>query len=733
MSSIPITAPSLRARLAFGFICVWFISLTLLYARALPLFEATDEGAHFLYVHHVLETGTLPVLSGRLATAGDAPLIERWSFERHQPPLYYLISALLVSWSQRDDIEQYLQPNLLIFLRGVVAENHNMWLHAPASSGDTAAAAWTLRAFSVILGIITLLFVYQAAKLAFGQTEIALLAAAFVANIPMFVSLSGSINNDNLLGALFAAGVYWCLRLWQRQDITRLDVGVVSLLLACAALTKLTGVTLFGIVYLSLLMGVYQKRYPWRKAAVLVGVSLGGAALLAGWWYVRNVTLYGDVLASQATILFFSETPERRSSEAILSEIPRMWKTFWFGIGYLHNLVFAPDWFYAYAGLISVAAGAGLALLWRRSSEKRWTLLFQLVIVGVLVAALLAGTRQIDISYGRIIFPSLAALAPLAAASWVALLGKWGSALVVVLLAVGAVVFPLRDLPLAYPRLTAVRDVPAGATPLNARAESLALLGYEVENTRLFPGETARLWLYLRGQHPDNPALSVKALDPVNTQILGTTEIYPGMTATAQLDAQTLYRVPVEVPVSAPDDPNPRQIQFSLAWLNPVNGQIVAWDDVPLLYGPVLMSPHRPPPLDTVSDVVFGDVIRLAGHSSAEHTLRPGERLVVQTQWAYAGHTSTAWTMALGLLDEQNKVLVNADGAPLFYPTTLWQPDALYTDSRVLVLPEDTLPGVYRLYIGWYRLDDGQRLSPSGRHVEGDLYFAPGAVRVTGP
>ena len=48
-------------------LCLYAALLGVLYAHETPVFEAPDEGAHFLYIHNLLETGELPVLEDREA------------------------------------------------------------------------------------------------------------------------------------------------------------------------------------------------------------------------------------------------------------------------------------------------------------------------------------------------------------------------------------------------------------------------------------------------------------------------------------------------------------------------------------------------------------------------------------------------------------------------------------------------------------------------------------------
>ncbi len=44
------------------------------------------------------------------------------------------------------------------------------------------------------------------------------------------------------------------------------------------------------------------------------------------------------------------------------------------------------------------------------------------------------------------------------------------------------------------------------------------------------------------------------------------------------------------------------------------------------------------------------------------------------------------------------------------YPTHLWQAGDTVIDPRLIQLPDDLAPGTYRVFVGWYRLDDLTRL-----------------------
>ena len=70
-----------------GLLALAFVVVTLRYSLETPLFEGSDEPAHFAYALSLAHGPGLPVLQ-------DNP--QRLTSEAHQPPLYYALCALPV-------------------------------------------------------------------------------------------------------------------------------------------------------------------------------------------------------------------------------------------------------------------------------------------------------------------------------------------------------------------------------------------------------------------------------------------------------------------------------------------------------------------------------------------------------------------------------------------------------------------------------------------------------------
>lgn len=766
-----ITAQHLAAAIS-----VYFVLLALAYAAVTPPFEAPDEGSHFLYIHNLLETHQLPVLEDKAATYASK------SVQRHHPPLYYLIGAALISWTQRGDVlHTYLQDNPFAAIGTVTDNNQNVFLHSPQAPPDqTLLAVGILRLYSTALAVGTLWCVYLTGRWAFGN-PVGLMAMALVASMPMFIFISASVNNDNLVTLCYAAGVCWCVRMWRKmyltphlplhniergQDtppsilsqshkstihhytITRWEMIAISLILAAAALSKLTGLTLFGVVYLVLVYGAMQRRWSWRQATLVIGGSLIVTALLAGWWYLRNWTLYGDPLALQATLRVWARGPEPAPWGDVLADMPGVWQSFWMILG--HFNIRGPDWLYIYAdGAVTLGLTGLLVAGWRSVRTRHEAPLrnggeitaFLVIVCGVVLVSLLISTRQINVSQGRILFPALMAFAPLLAVGWLAWLGTNGrgerpyGAILVFPMAVVAIVTPGQYLARAYAPAEPITVVPAAARRLDAQAGSLKLLAYQVDQDTAAPGDVLRVWLYIQGERSDNPALFVTALNPEG-EPTGSLTTYPGMAPTSALDPATIYRVPVTFRLANAVQA-PYQMQLAVGWLFPgdpqirltlTNAQNKALDGLVVPGATLVDMRYTPPAPRVATDVVYSDVIRLAGYTLSANEVTAGNSLSVTLDWGYVAPMDTDWTVALGILDADNKVITSADGMPPGYPTSAWRPAPNFPDTRTLTIPSGTPPGDYKLYVGWYRLSDGERLQPRGTGVEGNLFEA--AVRV---
>src|SRR5690606_11223495 len=173
-----------------------YVVLATIYSIVTPIFEASDELWHYPMVQHIATTGQLPVQ--------DPANIGPWRQEGSQPPLYYMIAALLTAGIDTSDMNIIRRQNPHADIGVVLPDrNANMITHRTNLETfpwrGTVLAVHVASFFSIALGLGTVYMTYLLGREIFPtELVIRLAAAALVAYLPMFLFISGSVNNDNL-------------------------------------------------------------------------------------------------------------------------------------------------------------------------------------------------------------------------------------------------------------------------------------------------------------------------------------------------------------------------------------------------------------------------------------------------------------------------------------------------------------------------------------------------------
>lgn len=143
--------------------------------------------------------------------------------------------------------------------------------------------------------------------------------------------------------------------------------------------------------------------------------------------------------------------------------------------------------------------------------------------------------------------------------------------------------------------------------------------------------------------------------------------------------------------------------------------------------------PERPLPPTPVTAAVWQTeagrrAIALRGYGLNPDAPRPGETLSVTLYWEALLPVEQSYQVFVHLLDSAGQIVAQHDSLPRAggYPTPWWQPGDVIEDTHPLALPAGLPGGQYRLAIGLYRPEDGQRLRLAG----GQDSFAPGLVNL---
>jgi hypothetical protein len=434
---------------------VAFAFVAAVYALLVPPFELPDEPDHLAYVNFIAARGALP------NQYNPAQAVLR---EGHQPPLYYALCAVVVRLTQPDrrvDVRPvpHRPPDF------VAPEHIPIFRHVDMPIFPTRAdwmGFYLLRLLSVLMATLNVAVAlrlfdrlwnpsspqqgveldppsphpsppfqrgergqgvggfttpiwfarrgeFWADTQVFQGRHAGLplhLAAILLVGLPQFAFISGGITNDNLANLLGTLTLYGLLRLIESPDALRWHAWV-GLLLGLGLLTKksLLALLMGWMLLMAWLLwrGARQRRYVAKGALIALLVMLA----VSGWWLIRNLMLYGDLLGSEM---------ERRTLPALVQEkslfsryfLASFWRVTLFSaigiFGWMNVLL--PLWVYALGtGLLFVAL-VGLVRGWSGMPlGLRWCWVWVLLQVAGLVWYNLTYSQP----QGRLLFPVLSA------------------------------------------------------------------------------------------------------------------------------------------------------------------------------------------------------------------------------------------------------------------------------------------------------------------------------------
>jgi hypothetical protein len=152
-----------------------------------------------------------------------------------------------------------------------------------------------LRVFSLGMGAGSLVFIYRASLLAFRDHHfLALITTALVAFTPQYIFITSSVNNDNLAIILGSLCIYLITRMELHRECTnRMDFIWLGICVGCGLLAKMTFASLFPFGLWQAFRSVQASTKDRLKNAGIYVLVVG---FISGWWFLRNLRLYGDLL-----------------------------------------------------------------------------------------------------------------------------------------------------------------------------------------------------------------------------------------------------------------------------------------------------------------------------------------------------------------------------------------------------------------------------------------------------
>ncbi len=417
------TTPSLdyafvrRPRLWLPLICLLYLIIGANFALQTPPWQAPDEPAHYNYIAHIATEGTLPIL--RIGDYDEAyrnalvserfPLhksIDSLRYESYQPPLYYLLGAIVYRL--------------------------------------TDGSLLALRFFGLFLGLIVILLLYFTLEMVFPDKPLIVLGAtAFTAFLPMHVAVTAAVTNDTLTELLIIAQMTVLLTWMRARLVDHIDgqswlLLLLGLLLGLGLLTKIYAYAMVPLCALAIVVTVWWTDRHWPTFGRGIGQSLYAilpAVLLGLPWWIRSIWFYGawdflglqrhdQVVAGQPT------TTEWIAKHGVMLYSERAFsytfQSFWGVFGWLG--VFMDQRIYT-----ALLIGTGilfLGLLWsliRLISGKpdtdvddyqRWVLIVFAVMVSIVTASYIWYNTKFVQHQGRYFFWGLLPISTFVALGW---------------------------------------------------------------------------------------------------------------------------------------------------------------------------------------------------------------------------------------------------------------------------------------------------------------------------
>lgn len=516
---------------------VVYLALGVLYSVTTPLFEAPDEQWHFAFVQQVAAGRGLPVQS--------SPLQHLARQEGSQPPLYYAIAAALTFWVNTSDYPAILweNPHYGYDVPGVVNDNKNLFIHTAQEAfpyQNTALAMHLARLLSLAFGAVAVYFTYRLTleiRASLGSSAIALAAAALVAFTPQFLFISSAVSNDSAVAAFAALGLFLLVRACYAPPSLRAAI-LIGVVCGLSALTKVSGAALFPLALI--VLGIVNRRRP-RQLVLQFAAATLAFGLIAGWWYLRNLLLYGELTGTARMLQIFGARATPLPLDQWRAQLYEVFETFWLGLGW--GNIRAPEWVYGTLGLAAALGLVGLtAGLVRRRQNLRAAIQANLPLVilaawvAIVFIALMRWMMLTQAPHGRLLFPGLPAIAALVVIGWTQLIPPRARtpllrAVTLALLALAAAV-PVLLLRPAYALPPLLDESAVNAIPARVDiryGSSLMLLGSRVAPHPLNPRGALEVTLYWRVLAPmeRDYSLNLAALD-ASYRVVGSRNSYPG-------------------------------------------------------------------------------------------------------------------------------------------------------------------------------------------------------------
>ena len=314
----------------FKYQLVLFTVLLLLWNLFFPIFEGVDEMGHFCSIDYIGHKNKIPNL-----------LIDDGCFIWH-PPLYY---ALLSPVIKIFDLPQFepsavkLNPKADLLRKGEYAQ----YVH----NKDELTFKWDaltiqihiLRLFTSLLAILMFVLTWKISSRLFPKGVMPNLSLLLFFN-PMFLHIFTVISNVALISLLSTIIIFLDLMFAGKKKNNKISF-IQGLILGLGFITKVSVISLVPAWLIIMVFGYLKRKYLFSELVLKVAIFLIGFLISSGWYIVRNIQLYGEIIEANVISKLYGPShhfllldqvgPINYINSIVLS----LFKTFWSSYGML--------------------------------------------------------------------------------------------------------------------------------------------------------------------------------------------------------------------------------------------------------------------------------------------------------------------------------------------------------------------------------------------------------------
>ena len=317
-------------------------------------------------------------------------------------------------------------------------------LRIGVEAGHGVAGVRVARLITLLLSMVTVVLVARLARaLLPGQPHIEVAAAGFLAVITSFQQLSASIYNDSLF-ILATTGLLILIVKAIREGCSWTRTSTLALLSSAAAATRASGLEIAALAVVAAASWASGRGHgsAFRVVAAAIGrmaCVAGAVALTTGWFYARNLRLYGDLDGATRAVAGRPQGPSVLSNAFSgrfwLGQYDQLWGYFAGEDRVAGAIATAAHLLLAGAlvggGVLLLRAGISLAKRTRRDGWRLTRAGAAWVVVGVhallVVVTVLAYFEHGAIPFDRYFFPLLPLVPVIATVMLAALpIGRYG-------------------------------------------------------------------------------------------------------------------------------------------------------------------------------------------------------------------------------------------------------------------------------------------------------------------